>query len=67
MAKAWGFGAIAALALLAARPVGAGDSLESRLMPLIKAHKGKVAVAVKDLETGETFSTTPTSRCRRPA
>ena len=30
-------------------------SLESRLMPLIKAHKGKVAVAVKNLKTGETF------------
>ena len=31
------------------------SSLESRLTPLIKAHKGKVAVAVKNLKTGETF------------
>ncbi len=30
-------------------------SLESRLLPLIQAHKGKVAVAVKDLKTGEAF------------
>lgn len=43
-----------------ARPVSharAGDpeSLESRLRPLIDAHKGRVAVAVKHLETGESF------------
>jgi beta-lactamase class A len=37
-----------------ARP--ADDSLESRLTPLIQAHKGKVAVAVKNLETGESFA-----------
>jgi beta-lactamase class A len=30
-------------------------SLESRLMPVIRAHKGKVAVAVKHLGTGESF------------
>ena len=30
-------------------------SLESRLTPLIQAHKGKVTVAVKNLETGESF------------
>jgi beta-lactamase class A len=30
-------------------------SLESRLLPLIKAHKGKVTVAVKNLKTGESF------------
>src|SRR4051812_33699247 len=30
-------------------------SLESRLAPLIKAHKGKVAIGVKNLATGETF------------
>lgn len=35
---------------------GAADGLESRLMPLIEAHKGKVAVAVKDLRTGESFN-----------
>ncbi len=30
-------------------------TLSARLTPLIEAHKGKVAVAVKDLKTGETF------------
>src|SRR4051794_29618927 len=30
-------------------------SLESRIAPLIKAHKGVVAVAVKNLDTGESF------------
>lgn len=30
-------------------------SLESRLAPLAKAHKGKVAIAVKNLETGESY------------
>ena len=30
-------------------------SLESRLMPLVQAHKGEVALAVKNLKTGETF------------
>ena len=34
----------------------AGETLESRLLPLIQAHKGKVAVAVKNLETGESFA-----------
>ena len=34
----------------------AGETLESRLSPLIQAHKGKVAVAVKNLETGESFT-----------
>ena len=32
------------------------DTLASRLIPLIEAHKGKVAVAVKNLETGESFA-----------
>jgi beta-lactamase class A len=42
------------LALLApaADPV---PTLEARLTPLAKAHKGKVAVAVKNLKTGEEF------------
>jgi beta-lactamase class A len=31
------------------------SSLESRLAPLAKAHKGKVAIAVKHLGTGETY------------
>jgi beta-lactamase class A len=30
-------------------------TLKSRLMPLVLAHKGKVAVAVKHLKTGESF------------
>src|SRR5271166_1892269 len=30
-------------------------SLETRLAPLAKAHKGKVAIAVKHLCTGETY------------
>jgi beta-lactamase class A len=31
------------------------DGLEARLAPLAKAHKGKVAIAVKHLGTGESF------------
>lgn len=31
-------------------------TLADRLLPLIEAHKGKVALAVKNLRTGETFS-----------
>jgi beta-lactamase class A len=34
----------------------AEETLESVLSPLIAAHKGKVAVAVKNLETGESFA-----------
>ncbi|MFI5457846.1 MAG: serine hydrolase [Isosphaerales bacterium] len=34
---------------------GGSATLESRIMPLIRAHKGKVAVAVKHLGTGESF------------
>ncbi len=40
--------------LLAADP-SAETSLESRLAPLAEAHKGKVALAVKNLETGESY------------
>ena len=32
-----------------------GPTLESRLMPLIRAHQGKVAIAVKPLGSGESF------------
>lgn len=32
------------------------SELETQLMPLIQAHQGKVAVAVKNLKTGESFS-----------
>ena len=45
--------ALVALALLAS-PASAAD-LEARLAPLAKDHKGKVAVAVKNLKTGECF------------
>jgi len=31
------------------------QALADRLMPLAKAHEGKVAIAVKNLQTGETF------------
>jgi beta-lactamase class A len=34
---------------------GEPSSLEDRLAPLAKAHKGKVAIAVKHLVTGETY------------
>jgi beta-lactamase class A len=38
------------------KPAGGGSAtLESRLMPIITAHKGKVAVAVKHLGSGESF------------
>jgi beta-lactamase class A len=40
--------------LLAADP-SSDPSLESRLSPLAEAHKGKVALAVKNLETGESY------------
>lgn len=33
-----------------------GETLESRISPLIQAHKGKIAVAVKNLKTGESFA-----------
>ncbi|MBN9118324.1 MAG: serine hydrolase [Planctomycetes bacterium] len=45
--------AIVAVALVA-QPVSAAD-LETRIAPLVKEHKGKVAVAVKNLKTGETY------------
>ena len=45
--------ALAAVALCAA-PAHAAD-LEARIAPLVKDHKGKVAVAVKHIRTGETF------------
>ncbi len=46
-----------ALLLLAACPALGAEpsSLEARLAPLAKAHKGKVAIAVKHLCTGETY------------
>jgi beta-lactamase class A len=35
---------------------GADDCLEARLMPLAQAHKGSVALAVKNLKSGEAFA-----------
>jgi beta-lactamase class A len=43
------------LVLLNLPAAGAEPTLEARLMPLVEAHKGQVAVAVKSLKTGETF------------
>ncbi len=40
--------------LFVASPAYAAD-LEARIAPLVKDHKGKVAVAVKNLKTGESF------------
>jgi beta-lactamase class A len=37
-------------------PEAPGQSLAQRIEPLIKAHKGKVAVAVKNLRTGESYA-----------
>jgi len=49
---------LAAIAILLAPAMpsaGAGDSLDARLRPLIDGYRGKVAVAVKHLDTGEAF------------
>lgn len=43
--------------LLSSITAHAGDKdLESRIAPLAQAHKGRVAVAVKNLKTGESYS-----------
>jgi beta-lactamase class A len=44
------------LLLLAAAPARAEEGLAGRLQPRIDAHKGKVAVVVKHLGSGESFS-----------
>jgi len=44
-----------ALLLFVATPA-ADPTLADRLDPLVKAQKGKAAIAVKNLETGETWS-----------
>src|SRR5437773_2336353 len=41
--------------VLAPRAFCAEPTLESRLSPLIKAHRGTVALAVKHLENGENY------------
>lgn len=48
--------AIVLVGWLIAVPAWGADSLESRLLPLIEAHRGKVAVAVKNLDTGEAYA-----------
>src|SRR5688572_3859447 len=48
--------AAAALLVLAFVPPLAAQSLSERLQPLIAAHEGDVAVAVKHLTTGESFA-----------
>ncbi len=42
-------------ALVAPVAADPAPTLETRIAPLVKAHKGKVAVAVKNLKTGESF------------
>ncbi len=48
---------IVAVLTLALNPIApaCADSIEARLRPLIDGFKGKVAIAVKHLDTGETF------------
>jgi beta-lactamase class A len=46
---------VAALVLFVSGSLIADDELAARLRPLIDAHKGEVAIAVKHLKTGETF------------
>ncbi len=43
------------IVLLLSGSLPADDGLDVRLRPLIDAHKGEVAIAVKHLKTGETF------------
>ncbi len=47
--------AVVALVCAAGPAPAAEPDLESRLAPLAKAHKGKVAIAVKHLKTGEEY------------
>ena len=49
------FTLVAFFALFLTGSLPADDALEARLRPLIDAHKGEVAIAVKHLKTGETF------------
>ena len=50
---------LATLLLGATIAVGAGPTLESKLLPLVQAHKGRVTLMVKNLKTGETFAIDP--------
>ncbi len=47
------------LAVAPAEPAASEESLDRKLLPLIDAHKGKVAVGVKNLVTGEKFFHNP--------
>ncbi len=49
------FALAAFFAFLLTGSLPADDGLDARLRPLIDAHKGEVAIAVKHLKTGETF------------
>ena len=49
-------GALLLAFLCALRSVGGEPTLESRVKPIADAHKGKVAVAIKNLATGESYS-----------
>lgn len=44
------------MSFLLHQPAPAADTLAGRLTPLIEGHKGAVAVAVKHLDTGESFA-----------
>lgn len=44
------------LATFVATASGGEGGLEAKLLPLIEAHKGKVTVALKHLDTGETYA-----------
>ena len=55
-AARWSVVLVGVVGLLGANPVRGADTLADRLKPLIEAHQGKVAVAVKNLKTGESFS-----------
>ena len=45
----------------------AKPTLDDVLEPAIEQHHGEVAVAVKNLKTGESYEYKATSRCRRRA
>jgi serine-type D-Ala-D-Ala carboxypeptidase (penicillin-binding protein 5/6) len=47
---------VVCMLMLPLSEIGQAQSLPERLAPLISAHEGEVAVAVKHLKTGETFS-----------
>jgi beta-lactamase class A len=49
-------GKIGTIAAAAIVPSNAESTLAGRLQPLIEAHRGRVAVAMKHLETGESFA-----------